>query len=51
MLSWIINSFYFEYRSPIRSEMNIFVPKFKSELDLHTPNRPNYSNINIEKDI
>ena len=69
----IINSIYFEYRSPIRSdyettlsiqsnsEMNIFVPKFKSErihsdrigfgfgLDLHTSN--NYSNINIEKYI
>jgi hypothetical protein len=44
-MSWIINSFYFEYRSPIRlrnnfinpiqSEMNIFVPK--SEPLLPTP--------------
>jgi hypothetical protein len=50
-LSWIINSFYFEYRSPIRlrnnfinpiqSEMNIFVPKSERigfGSDLHTSN-------------
>jgi hypothetical protein len=48
-LSWIIHSFYFEYRSPIRlrnnfinpiqSEMNIFVPKSERigfGSDLHT---------------
>jgi hypothetical protein len=49
-LSWIINSFYFEYRSPIQlrnnfispiqSEMNIFVPKSERiRSDLHTSNR------------